>query len=143
MRLRLPAGAMLGPLILGVALENLGILRLAWPPGVSQVAFAVIGIYAGLLFDHASVRQAGGFLPFMLASTLSLIVASAGLGWVLAALTGTDPLTAYLATTPGGIDAVAIMAVGTGTDASLVLAVGMLRLFAVVLAGVLLGRLWS
>lgn len=143
MRLRLPAGAMLGPLILGVALENLGILRLAWPPGVSQVAFAVIGIYAGLLFDHASVRQAGRFLPFMLASTLSLIVASAGLGWVLAALTGTDPLTAYLATTPGGIDAVAIMAVGTGTDASLVLAVGMLRLFAVVLAGVLLGRLWS
>lgn len=143
MRLRLPAGAMLGPLILGVVLENLGILRLAWPPGVSQVAFAIIGIYAGLLFDRASVSRAGRLLPFMLVSTLSLMVACAGLGWVLAALTGTDLLTAYLATTPGGIDAVAIMAVGSGADASLVLAVGMLRLFAVVLAGVLIGRLWS
>jgi membrane AbrB-like protein len=143
MRLRLPAGAMLGPLVLGVALENLGVLRLAWPPGVSQVAFALIGIDAGLLFDRDSVRQAGRLLPFMLASTLALMTACAALGWVLAALTGTDHLTAYLATTPGGIDAVAIMAVESGADASLVVAVGMLRLFAVVLAGALLGRLWS
>ena len=52
-------------------------------------------------------------------------------------------MTAYLATTPGGIDSVAIMALGSGADAPLVLAVQMLRLFAVVLAGSLLGRWWS
>jgi hypothetical protein len=142
-RLRLPAGALLGPLILGVALEEVGILGLAWPPGVPPLAYAVIGVYAGLLFDRDSVRRAGHILPLMLASTLLLMAACAGLGWALAALTGTDPLTAYLATTPGGLDSVAIVAVGSGADASLVLAVQMLRLFAVVLAGVLLGRLWS
>lgn len=142
-RLRLPAGALLGPLVLGVALEEAGIMRLDWPPGVPPVAYAVIGIYAGLLFDRASVRRAGRLLPFMLASTLLLMAACAGLGWALAALTGADPLTAYLATTPGGIDSVAIVAAGSGADASLVLAVQMLRLFAVVLAGALLGRLWS
>jgi hypothetical protein len=49
-------------------------------------------------------------------------------------------LTAYLATTPGGLDAVAIIALGSGADAPLVLAVQLLRLFAVVLAGSLLGR---
>jgi uncharacterized membrane protein AbrB (regulator of aidB expression) len=62
---------------------------------------------------------------------------------MLAALTPVDGLTAYLATTPGGIDSVAIMALGSGADAPLVLAVQMLRLFAVVLAGSLLGRWWS
>ncbi|MDP9458224.1 MAG: AbrB family transcriptional regulator [Actinomycetota bacterium] len=142
-RLRLPAGALLGPLVLGVALAELGVLRPAWPPGVPPLAYALIGVYAGLLFDRESVRRAGRLLPLMLASTLGLMTACAGLGWALAALTGADPLTAYLATTPGGLDSVAVVAVGSGADASLVLAVQMLRLFAVVLAGALLGRLWA
>ena len=142
-RLRIPAGALLGPLVLGVALEELGVLRLAWPPGVAPLAYALIGVYAGLLFDRASVRRAGRLLPLMLASTLLLMAACAGLGWALAALTGADPLTAYLATAPGGIEAVSVVAVESGADASLVLAVQMLRLLAVVLAGALLGRLWA
>ncbi len=65
-----------------------------------------------------------------------------GLGGILAALTGTDLLTAYLATTPGGIDSVAVIALGSSANASLVLAVQMLRLFAVVLAGPILVRWW-
>jgi membrane AbrB-like protein len=141
-RLRLPAGAMLGPLILGVALEEMGVLRLAWPLGVPQAAFLVIGVYVGLLFDRATIRRAGRLFPFVLTSTLGLMAACAGLGWALTALTSIDGLTAYLATTPGGIDSVAILALGSGADAPLVLAVQMLRLFAVVLAGSLLGRWW-
>jgi len=142
-RLRLPAGAMLGPLILGVVLEEVGLLHLTWPPGVPQAAFLILGVYVGLLFDRASIRRAGRLFPFVLASTVGLVAACAGLGWALAALTRIDGLTAYLATTPGGIDSVAIMALGSGADAPLVLAIQMLRLFAVVLAGSLLGRWWS
>jgi uncharacterized membrane protein AbrB (regulator of aidB expression) len=61
---------------------------------------------------------------------------------VLSALTSIDELTAYLATSPGGMDSVAIMALGSGADAPVVLAIQMLRLLVVVLAGALLGR-WS
>ena len=142
-RLRLPGGALLGPLVLGVVLAEIGMLRPAWPPGMAPLAYALIGAYVGLLFDRTSVRRAGRLLPLMLASTLLLMAACAGLGWALAALTGADPLTAYLATAPGGIEAVAVVAVESGADVSLVLAVQMLRLLAVVLAGTLLGRLWS
>jgi membrane AbrB-like protein len=141
-RLRLPAGALLGPLILGVALQEMGVLHLAWPLGVPQAAFLVIGVYVGLLFDRDSIRTAGRLFPFVLTSTVGLMAACAGLGWALTALTKIDGLTAYLATTPGGIDSVAILALGSGADAPLVLAVQMLRLFAVVLAGSLLGRWW-
>lgn len=142
-RLRLPAGGLLGPLIFGIGLEQLGILHLTWPSGVPQIAYLGLGLYVGLLFDRASARRAARLLPFMLVSTVVLMVACAGLGWVLTALTPVDGLTAYLATTPGGIDSVAIMALGTGADAPLVLAIQMLRLFAVILAGALLSRWWS
>ena len=142
-RLRLPAGALLGPLILGVALAELGMVHPAWPPGVPQAAYLVLGLWVGLLFDGASVKRAGRLFPFVLASAVGLVLACAALGWALAALTGIDGMTAYLATTPGGIDSVAIVALGTGADAPLVLAVQMLRLLAVVFAGSLLGRWWS
>ncbi|MBA2713506.1 MAG: AbrB family transcriptional regulator [Rubrobacteraceae bacterium] len=142
-RFRLPAGALLGPLLLGVAIEELGVVQLAWPQGVPQAAYLVLGLWVGLLFDSASVKRAGRLLPVVLASAVGLVVACAALGWVLAAVTGIDGITAYLATTPGGIDSVAIVALGSGADAALVLAVQMLRLLAVVLAGSFLGWLWS
>lgn len=142
-RLQLPAGALLGPLMLGVAVEELGVVRLAWPPGVPQAAFLVLGLWVGLTFDRDSVERAGRLLPVVVASSLVLVAACAGLGWVFAALTDIDGLTAYLATTPGGIDSIAVMALGSGADAPLVLAVQTLRLLAVILAGALLGRWWS
>jgi membrane AbrB-like protein len=142
-RLKLPAGALLGPLILGVGLEELGVVQLSWPPGVPQAAFLVLGLWVGMLFDRASIKRAGRLLPIVVVSAAGLVIACAGLGRVLTALTDIDGLTAYLATTPGGIDSVAIMALGSGADAPLVLAVQMLRLFAVILAGALLARLWS
>src|SRR5215211_7730535 len=141
-RLRLPAGALLGPLILGVAVEELGVVHLAWPPGVPQAAYLVLGLWVGLLFDGDSVKRAGRLFPVVLASAVGLVLACAALGWALATLTGIDGVTAYLATTPGGIDSVAIVALGSGADAPLVLAVQMLRLLAVVFAGSLLG-MWS
>jgi len=142
-RLRLPAGALLGPLIVGISLEELGVVRLVWPPSVPQAAFLVLGLWVGLHFDQASIKRAGRLFPIFLVSAAGLVVACAGLGWFLTVFTDIDGLTAYLATTPGGIDSVAIMALGSGADAPLVLAVQMLRLFAVVLAGALLGRWWS
>lgn len=142
-RLRLLAGAILGPLILGVGFEEMRVLHLAWPPSVAQAAYLVLGVYVGLLFDRASIKRAGRLIPYVLASSAGLVTACAGLGWMLTVLTNIDGLTAYLATSPGGIDSVAIIALGSGADAPLVLAIQMLRLLAVVLAGSLLGRWWS
>jgi uncharacterized protein len=142
-RFRLPAGALLGPLILGILLEELGVMHLAWPQGVPQAAFLVLGLWVGLLFDGDSIKRAGRLLPFVLLSAIGLVVACAALGWALSALTGIDPITAYLATTPGGIDSVAIVALGSGADAPLVLAIQTMRLLAVIAVGSFLGWLWS
>jgi membrane AbrB-like protein len=111
-RIRLPAGALLGPLILGILLEELGVMHLAWPPGVPQLAYLVLGLWVGLLFDGDSIKRAGRLLPVVLLSAIGLVAACATLGWALSTLTGIDPITAFLATTPGGIDSVSIVALG-------------------------------
>jgi membrane AbrB-like protein len=142
-RFRLPAGALLGPLVLGILLEELGVVHFAWPQGVPQAAYLALGLWVGLLFDGDSIKRAGRLLPVVLILAIGLVVACAALGWALSTLTGIDPITAYLATTPGGIDSVAIVALGSGADAPLVLAIQMLRLLAVIAAGSFLGWLWS
>ena len=62
-------------------------------------------------------------------------------GVLLVVLTHVDPLTAYLSTTPGGLDSVSIIALGSGSNVALVLAIQMLRLFAVVASGPPLAKL--
>ena len=56
---------------------------------------------SGLSFTRDSLATIGRALPLALAVILGLIVASAGLGAVLAAATGASALDGYLATTPG------------------------------------------
>jgi uncharacterized membrane protein AbrB (regulator of aidB expression) len=58
----------------------------------------------------------------------------------MAHLLGTDPLTAYLATSPGGADSVAIIAASSPVNAPLVMAFQTARLFAVIAIGPAMSR---
>jgi len=60
---------------------------------------------------------------------------------LLARAAHVDPMTAYLATSPGGMDSVAIIATETPVDVPFVMAMQGLRFFAVLLAGPALARL--
>ena len=53
---------------------------------------------------------------------------------------GIDPLTAYLATSPGGMDAVAIIAASSNVDIAFVMAMQSLRFLIVLVAGPPLAR---
>lgn len=54
-----------------------------------------------------------------------------------------DFMTAYLATSPGGLDTVAIIAAGTRADMSFIMAMQTLRLFTILLTGPMIARLIS
>ena len=69
-----------------------------------------------------------------------LVVGCALLGLLLSRVTGIDRLTGYLATTPGGINAVTITAVGVNT--TLVVAVQTVRLLVTLLLGPPLVQWW-
>ncbi|HEX4327398.1 MAG TPA: AbrB family transcriptional regulator, partial [Burkholderiales bacterium] len=58
-----------------------------------------------------------------------------GLAWLLHVFAGIDPLSAYLATSPGGVDAVAIIAASAKVNVSFVMSMQLARLIVVIVAG--------
>jgi membrane AbrB-like protein len=138
---RLPVAALLGPMLVAAALDLGGLAtEVEVPALVQSAAFLVIGLQVGISFTRTSLRTIGRALPLALAVIVVLIVASAGLGAVLAAVTGASALDGYLATTPGGLYAVLATATDSGADTTFVLAVQVLRLFVMLLSAPLVAR---
>jgi membrane AbrB-like protein len=71
---------------------------------------------------------------------MTVIAFCGGIACVLVKLFGIDPLTAYLATSPGGVNAVAIIAASTKVDVPFVMALQSVRLLLVLFIGPVLSR---
>ncbi|MFC0450120.1 AbrB family transcriptional regulator [Rhodococcus jostii] len=126
---RLPAPATLGPLAVSAGFELGGWSdAITVPPMLMTAALILIGWQAGLAFDRASLRAIGRILPYAAALTLLVGAACAGLGVLLAHLTGASLLEAYLATTPGGLAAVLAVSASTSSNVTFVAAAQVLRL---------------
>jgi membrane AbrB-like protein len=134
-RLRLPAPALLGPLILTSVLSLSGATAGAQvPPLLREAGFALIGLRIGLGFERQTLREMARIALPVLAAIALLLVICFGFGWVLKVTAGVSLLDGYLATTPGGLYAVLPIAYGSGANATVVLAVQGLRLLAMMLA---------
>lgn len=138
--LRVPSGAMLMPLIIGAVLRGFGVIDLLLPPPLLLVAFAIIGWVVGLRFTGEILRIVAVKLPHMLASILLLMGLCALIAWSLTHILGIDMLTAYLATSPGGADSIAIIAASTNVDLGFVLAFQTVRLIIVIVVGPIIAR---
>ena len=111
------------------------------PPWLLAICYAMVGWSIGLRFTREIVLYAAKQLPKILASIFTLIAMCGGLAFALHEAAGTDPLTAYLATSPGGADAVAIIAASSRVDLPFVMAMQIGRLLVVILIGPALARM--
>lgn len=131
-RLRVPAGAMLGAMIAVAALNLSSRAGVADLPGLAEFfAFAALGWSIGTGFTPetlAGLRAAT--VPVLLIVGL-LIGAGALFGWGLSVLTDIDPVTAFLAASPGALSQMVAVSAATGADSLLVVTVHTVRLFAV------------
>jgi membrane AbrB-like protein len=142
-RLRIPSGAMLLPMVIGAGLHSSGTMTLQIPEWLLALAYALIGWSVGLRFTRPIFLLALRTLPQMLVSILALMLFCAGLGWMLTCFLPVDMMTAYLATSPGGLDTVAIIAAGSRVDMAFVMAMQTLRLFTILLTGPAIARFIS
>ena len=107
----------------------------SYPPVVLLASFALIGWNIGLRFTHDVLAAAARALPQCLAAIVLLMAFCGILAGTLTALFHADPLTAYLATSPGGVDAAAIIAASTKVDTPFVMALQTVRMIVLLLVG--------
>ena len=107
------------------------------------ISSAIIGWQIGLGFDKQIFLMALRPLPQILLSIFSLMAICAAMAWGLAHYMQIDFLTAYLATSPGGVDSVAVIAAGSHADMALIMAMQTLRLFSILLTGPAVARFIS
>ena len=139
---RVPAGGLLGPMAVAIALTLSGLGPGVAPPDlVVELGYAVIGWQAGVRFTRESLRTVITVLPLAVALIVAIIAACAGLGLLLSATTGTTVLEGYLATTPGGVYAVLATAISAGGNVTFVVATQVLRVIVMLLVAPALARL--
>jgi membrane AbrB-like protein len=134
------AGALLLPMFVGVALQHFGLMTIALPWWLLAACYALVGWSIGLRFTPAILRHAARLLPRVVAGICTLIVMCGGLAWLLARFAHVDPLTAYLATSPGGADTVAIIASSCPVDVPFVMAMQSARFVVVAFCGPAIAR---
>jgi membrane AbrB-like protein len=138
--LRLPAGGLLVPMVAGAVLHGSGLIAIELPQWLLAISYALLGWNIGLGFTRPILSHAARALPQILFSIFSLIVFSGALAFMLVAALDVDPLTAYLGTSPGGMDSIAIIAASSPVDVPFVMGLQTVRFLTVLLAGPPLAR---
>lgn len=139
-RFRIQGGTIILPLIAGSTLQGLGVLTIELPLWLLAISYALIGWSIGLRFTPSIIAHAARALPRVAASILTLMSICGLMAFALHKLAGVDPLTAYLATSPGGADSVAIIAASSDVDVPFVMAMQVGRFLVILLTGPMLAR---
>jgi membrane AbrB-like protein len=138
--MKIPSGALFVPMVAGSILHASGVVEIELPRWLLVGTFAVLGWGIGLKFTRSGLAHAARSLPLILASIAVLIVFGGAVALLLHRVVGTDLLTAYLATSPGGVDAAIVIATSTKVDLPFIMGMQTARLLVVMFVGPSLAR---
>lgn len=104
----------------------------------------VAGMLAiGIQFTRGGLAHAARCFPPILASIAALIAFSGMIAMILHRVAGTELLTAFLATSPGGVDSAIVIAASTRVDMPFVMGLETVRLIVVLFLGPSLAIRWQ
>ncbi len=133
--IKLPASTLVIPMLIGCLLQMFGIIQLELPLWFMASGYCFLGWYIGLRFTKETLKHAFQILPLTLGLIAIMVVFGMLLAWSLVSFAGVDPLSAYLATSPGGMDAVAIIASSVNVNMPLIMSMQMARFLMVLVVG--------
>lgn len=139
-RARLPAGSLLGPMVLS-AILHVGHWVEVPPPTLLVIgAQVVLGTVIGCRFLGARLRELAVDLVLGLVSTLSMLAATIGFAALVGWLTGIDIAAAFLAYSPGGLTEMSLLALAMQQDVAYVSVSHIIRILMVIVVAPLMFR---
>lgn len=139
-RFRIPSGTMLLPLFAGAVIKFLDVTTLDTPPWLISAGSMLLGWSIGLRFNLDILKQAARSFWRVFFAILAMIFLCGVYAAGMAVFADVEPLTAYLAASPGGLDSIAIIAASANVDISFVMAMQTARFVLVVSTAPFLAR---
>jgi hypothetical protein len=128
-RLRLPAGYLIGAMLVSTAAHLSGLADGAVPAWLAVPCLVAMGTMIGTRFSGVTIRQLGKFAGAGLLSTLIAFAVAAAGALAAARLTGLAPGPMLVAFAPGGVETMAAIALQVNADPAFVAAHHVMRLF--------------
>ena len=140
-RLRIPAYAMMGPMVLSAAVHMLGFSAAKPPALLVAIAQVVLGTAVGARFAGTSVRQVRDAMLLSTGGTVALMLLTVTFSVTLGRLTGLNAEDVLLAFSPGGLAEMSLVALALHSDAAFVATHHIVRILIVVTCAPLVFRL--
>jgi membrane AbrB-like protein len=128
-RLRIPAAALVGPMVLSGGAHVSGLIQAAPPDALVALAQVVIGTSVGCRFAGVSVGRVVTALTAGALATLAMLAVAVAAALAMAALTGLSFPALLLAYAPGGVPEMALVSLALGIDPAFVASHHLVRIF--------------
>jgi uncharacterized protein len=134
--LRLPAGMILGPMVLSGLVHGTGLVTVPPPSVIVNFAQVVVGTIVGCRFLGAGWAMVGRDLWLGAIAALAMLAATLGFAALIPVLTGIPLSQAVLAFAPGGLTEMSLLSFAMGQDVAYVSVIHITRIVLVIaLAG--------
>ncbi|MGD1934403.1 MAG: AbrB family transcriptional regulator [Candidatus Phaeomarinobacter sp.] len=138
---RVPAGALIGPMVLSAAVHLAGLSSAKPPAEIVAAAQVVVGASIGCRFAGLTLLDARRIISAGLVSGFLMVVAAALAAYLLADFLGRPAEVLVLSFAPGGLAEMALIALILGIDTAFVSAMHVLRIAMVVIGAPLVFKL--
>ena len=139
--LKLPGGAMTGAMITVVAFTALSDRTPAEVPSwLTFIVYSCVGVIIGSMYKPGMLKVIGASWPILVLSTALILLAGCACAWIVARSGTLSSDGAYLATTPGGFNAVMGLAL-TNAEAPIIMVYHLFRIYFVTLLAPYIVRL--
>lgn len=139
--LRLPAYAMLGPMILSAIAHMTGLSEAKPPAALVAIAQVVLGCAVGARFAGTSVRLVRDAMMMSVGATVALMAVTVAFSLALGRISGLSADNVLLAFSPGGLAEMSLVAIALHSDAAFVATHHIVRILIVITCAPLVFRL--
>jgi membrane AbrB-like protein len=127
-RLRLPAAAILGPMVFVGVGAYLGLVDIALPFEVTVTLKIIVGAFIGCRVSRKNVAQILSMGRLVALATVWMIVSALLIGFLLTLVSDIDLATALLGGSPGAVSQMSLLAVSLDAEPALVVSLQVFRL---------------